>query len=574
LGSTTVTWTVTDVNGNTATAEQIVTVSDTEAPTITAPAAVSTTADAGACEATGVDLGSPTTADNCGVASVSNDAPASFPLGSTTVTWTVTDVNGNTATAEQIVTVSDTEAPTFTCPADVSASNDPSECGAFVSFDLPEAVDNCGMVTLIQSEGDPSGSFFAVGSSTITYIATDEAGNMATCSFAVQVVDAESPMIACNQLIIQLGIQGSATLSPEELVSSAVDNCGVASFVALLTTFDNNSLGLNFVPVTATDVHGNTSTCFAEVTVLPFEGCNSIGGTISTGSNTNVCIGQGTGVLDVSLTGAQGDNSLWAVTPGNSFNVIAVRFNNPNFNFANFSPGNYRLWHLSYADDVSLAGITNGLQLEGCFDASNPIAVTVSIAIGGTITTASNTTICVGDGNPDVINAQVFGAAGDNQRWVLTDNALNVLAVRANNSNFPLDALAPGTYRIYHVAYANGVNVNGITNGNGLQGCIDVSNAITITAQNCGPLSAVLSSQPNPTAGPSVVQFSLPANERVTLEVYDLNGRLIEAIYSGEAQTNVEYRFDFDSSLLPNGIYLYRLTTASEIVVDKFMVAR
>ncbi|MEZ5021016.1 MAG: hypothetical protein R2756_13040 [Bacteroidales bacterium] len=49
-------------------------------PTITCPADVlNVPADAGQCYATGVALGSPTTADNCGVATVTNNAPAQFP---------------------------------------------------------------------------------------------------------------------------------------------------------------------------------------------------------------------------------------------------------------------------------------------------------------------------------------------------------------------------------------------------------------------------------------------------------------------------------------------------------------
>ena len=75
VGSTTVTWTVTDSHGNTATCNQTVTVVDTQDPTITCPASVTNVpADAGQCYATGVALGTPTTADNCGVASVTNNA--------------------------------------------------------------------------------------------------------------------------------------------------------------------------------------------------------------------------------------------------------------------------------------------------------------------------------------------------------------------------------------------------------------------------------------------------------------------------------------------------------------------
>ena len=89
-GTTTVTYTATDAAGNVATASFTVTVEDTENPTITAPADVTVSANS-SCNAFGVALGTATTADNCGVASVTNDAPGTYPLGTTVVTWTVTD---------------------------------------------------------------------------------------------------------------------------------------------------------------------------------------------------------------------------------------------------------------------------------------------------------------------------------------------------------------------------------------------------------------------------------------------------------------------------------------------------
>jgi len=78
---------------------------DTEDPTITCPADVEVYADDGEVFATGVDLGTPVTGDNCGVATVTNNALESYPVGETTVTWTVIDNCGNEATCEQTVTV-------------------------------------------------------------------------------------------------------------------------------------------------------------------------------------------------------------------------------------------------------------------------------------------------------------------------------------------------------------------------------------------------------------------------------------------------------------------------------------
>ncbi|MEN2489095.1 HYR domain-containing protein, partial [Flavobacterium sp. B11] len=74
-------------------------VSDTQKPSITCPSAVSVSADANSCTATGVALGTPTVSDNCtGTVTVTNDAPPSFPIGNTTVTWTAKDAAGNTQT--------------------------------------------------------------------------------------------------------------------------------------------------------------------------------------------------------------------------------------------------------------------------------------------------------------------------------------------------------------------------------------------------------------------------------------------------------------------------------------------
>ena len=99
VGVTTVNVTVTDAAGNTSTTSYTQTVVDNELPTITAPA------DVTVCNGASIALGTPTTGDNCGVATLINNAPGSYSVGTTVVTWTVTDIHGNTATATQNVIV-------------------------------------------------------------------------------------------------------------------------------------------------------------------------------------------------------------------------------------------------------------------------------------------------------------------------------------------------------------------------------------------------------------------------------------------------------------------------------------
>ena len=86
--------------------------------------------------------------------------------------------------------------------------------------------------------------------------------------------------------------------------------------------------------------------------------------------------------------------------------------------------------------------------------------------------------------------------------------------------------------------------------------------------------SNTLTSYPNPTNGLSQAIFVTGITERATLEVYDMNGRLVQELFNGIAESGVEYRVDFDGLQLPNGVYMYRLTTDSETIVEKFMIAK
>ncbi|WP_291906902.1 M60 family metallopeptidase [Chitinophaga sp. CB10] len=77
---------------------------DTTAPAIAAPDSIYVLNDIGATTAT-LQLATPAATDRSGIASVTNNAPAAFPLGKTIVVWTATDNAGNTATAQQLVEV-------------------------------------------------------------------------------------------------------------------------------------------------------------------------------------------------------------------------------------------------------------------------------------------------------------------------------------------------------------------------------------------------------------------------------------------------------------------------------------
>lgn len=54
---------------------------------------------------------------------------------------------------------------------------------------------------------------------------------------------------------------------------------------------------------------------------------------------------------------------------------------------------------------------------------------------------------------------------------------------------------------------------------------------------------------------------------------YGGRGR-VQRLFQGVATAGQDYLFEFDGSSLPNGVYLYRLTTETKVMMDKFMIAR
>ena len=270
-GVTTNIFKVTDASGNTATCSFTVTVNDTQLPTITCPGNIVKSNDLNQCGAV-VTYATPTFSDNCPGATIMlvSGLPSGsfFPVGVTTNVWKVTDASGNTATCSFTVTVNDTQNPTFVnCPGNITQVNDPGVCGAVVKWPKITATDNCPGVVVSFVSGMASGSLFAVGSTTVVYKATDAAGNMASCTFLVTVVDNEDPKITCppdiqknndyNKCSAVIAFIGTAT---------ATDNCSVSGIT-------NNGIGtypvgMTNVTWTAVDNHGNDVTCVQKITVV------------------------------------------------------------------------------------------------------------------------------------------------------------------------------------------------------------------------------------------------------------------------------------------------------------------
>jgi HYR domain len=195
-GITTVNYVATDLSGNIALCSFTVIVNDIELPKVTCPANISKNNDIGVCGALTTFI-SPVGLDNCPGSSTIQIAGlssgATFPIGTTVNTFKVTDASGNSATCSFTVTITDTELPKITCPANISQTNDAGKCGAIITFVAPLGTDNCSNSTTIQTAGLASGELFPVGTTINTFKVTDTAGNTATCSFIVTITDTDMP---------------------------------------------------------------------------------------------------------------------------------------------------------------------------------------------------------------------------------------------------------------------------------------------------------------------------------------------------------------------------------------------
>ncbi|HEX8775139.1 MAG TPA: immunoglobulin-like domain-containing protein [Pyrinomonadaceae bacterium] len=269
-GTTTITWTATDAEGRTVTCTQTITVNvnDTTPPTITAPPNLTLTTGASEESSCGTIVSetklTPEADDNCSFNISRTGVPAGnfFPIGTTTVTYTVTDAGGNTATATQTITVSDNTPPVVIANGDDPLTPDINEapaltveCGGAIVDPGATAKDSCvGPVAVTTNVN--SIDTHVPGTYTLVYSATDGT-NTGTASRTVNVVDTTPPVIALNGANPMTVECHSTFVDPG---ATANDGCA-GSFAATPSgTVDANTPGTYSITYTATDPSGNAAT--------------------------------------------------------------------------------------------------------------------------------------------------------------------------------------------------------------------------------------------------------------------------------------------------------------------------
>lgn len=263
-GTTTVEYTATDNHGNTTTCSFTVTVQDNSKPVFSGcPGDITVEANT-SCGAV-VNWTPPTVSDQCTAAlTTSHDPGDTFNSGTTKVTYTATDNSGNTSTCEFNVTVEDDGAPQLTgCPNNITVNADES-CEVKVNWSPPTATDACSVT--LTSDYKP-GDNFEVGTTTVTYTATDGAGNTSTCQFNVIVEGESEPVIeGCPEdITVEANEVGEAIATWEEPATAA--SCGNITLTSTHKSGDVFPAGTTEVEYVARDDKDNSATCKFKVIV-------------------------------------------------------------------------------------------------------------------------------------------------------------------------------------------------------------------------------------------------------------------------------------------------------------------
>ncbi len=106
-----------------------------------------------------------------------------------------------------------------------------------------------------------------LGLAPVTLTVTDTAGNQDFCTAQITVEDNVAPTAICQNITVNLPPSQTVSITPGDVNNGSSDACGIDTLSIDVDTFTCANLGGNTVVLTVTDIHGNSSTCNATVTV-------------------------------------------------------------------------------------------------------------------------------------------------------------------------------------------------------------------------------------------------------------------------------------------------------------------
>jgi len=250
-GTTIVTWTYNDGNGNTSTQNQTIIVDDTIAPLADVTTLTNATGQ------TTVTVTAPTATDGCVGTIIGNTtSPLTYSTqGTFNIVWTYNDGNGNAATQNQTVIVSDTIAPTD--PTSLAASGTTSTT---TNLSWTASTDNAAVTGYDVYNGV---TLLGTTSST-SYVVSGLTGSTAY-TFSVKAKDAVGNISASSNTVNVTTLANVVSYCASQGTSVASETIGKVVF----GTINNTSTGgAGYVNFTAISTNATKGTAYT-ITITP-----------------------------------------------------------------------------------------------------------------------------------------------------------------------------------------------------------------------------------------------------------------------------------------------------------------
>jgi hypothetical protein len=623
------TYTATDACGNATNYVQVITIHDDQAPVISSgpeDLAIQCYNDVPA-----IDLGSISATDNCQVVSVSasDDMAGDECEATITRTYTVSDGCGNSTNYVQVITVNDNTAPVITeGPEDVTVACADEIPAADIS--LIAASDNCSDVTVTVAS-DLVGND-CVATMTRVYTATDACGNSSTHVQVITVVDDVAPVIISGPSDADYQCVGDVPAPGDDILSS--DNCGDVTLgmtESIVGPDCDQTITRTWIAYDGCQNASNPwiqvihvmDTTVPELVGLPEDIDIECGSDIPEAADVwamDNCSGE----LEASFSevdnapenppciletpfGQGGSWALWLPQLASSELSAFWVFDANGGVFSEFNDGTATISGNVVNTLDPASGFDINIQLEDkktwdeWHNGPNNGSYKDDFGFGAayyetwSYYVISNTSTLVGSGDLVGSLLNLTHAPAD------LHFALQV-GIGANNNNANYGG--GGWFDYTGTVDGNDVNGNGDVAFDGDCTPCDYTILRTWTAvDNCGnevsytqtinvtntpeaPIDvdalnnpqtqdyAMLAAYPNPFIDKNNVQFEITEDANVILSVYNADGRLIEEMFRGSVQAHQAYKFEFNAINLPTGVYIYKLITPKEILVERVVLTR
>jgi hypothetical protein len=107
--------------------------------------------------------------------------------------------------------------------------------------------------------------------------------------------------------------------------------------------------------------------------------------------------------------------------------------------------------------------------------------------------------------------------------------------------------------------HPNALNIH-LKHGDNLGTCLSAQQSASLFSESQKPMFIAY---PNPSASNVNISFTTVTDEKVTLELFDVNGKLIKVLYQGESKKHIPLSFNLKTSSLPAQLYFVRLTSGN-----------